>query len=150
GAFCSYTLTGPQSFTGAAGDGTITVSASSGCAWNVKADAGWVTFPGASSGDGNGSVAFHVAANPTTTPRTARISIGNAVFTINQGGRVFTFPVAPLRITAPPAGGPSRVGFSVLPEGAGPPAATPGGSRSRIREAVRVTARFLLVSLPIP
>lgn len=113
GTFCSFTLTGPQSFTGAGGTGTVAIATASGCAWEAKSDSDWVTFTGATTGTGNGNVAFRVAANPSTDPRTARITVGSQVFVITQAGAGCTFLVAPLRLTAPAAGGTSTVGVTV-------------------------------------
>ncbi len=63
-----------SAFTSSAGTGTLTITAGSTCSWTVTSPVGWLTFPGAVSGQGNGAVTFVVAANPLPTERTAYIS----------------------------------------------------------------------------
>lgn len=60
------------SFTPAGGTGTTTLTANT--SWTALSDVSWITLT-ASSGSGDGSVAYTVAANTTTEPRTGTITI---------------------------------------------------------------------------
>lgn len=89
---CGFTLnpTG-QSFTSAGGSGSFTVSASSAnCGWIADSDSSWLTITSGTSGTGNGTISYSVAANQTTNPRTGTINVGGQIFTVTQAGIVGT------------------------------------------------------------
>ncbi len=73
-----------QTFPFSGGSGSVNVTAPEGCAWTPHSSAAWLT-PG-SGGNGNGSVGFTVAANPTTALRSASITIGNRSITVTEEG----------------------------------------------------------------
>ena len=73
----------PTSFLREGGSGIVQVSAGAGCAWQLQANAAWITFPEGASGEGAGNVEFNVAAN-APADRTATISGGSASVTITQ------------------------------------------------------------------
>jgi hypothetical protein len=61
---CQYSLSSAsQSFSASAQSGTVTVTTTSGCAWTVSSNAGWLTITSGSTGSGNGTVGFSLAAN---------------------------------------------------------------------------------------
>jgi len=63
-AACSYSLSyGGQAFPAAGGSGSVSVTAPSWCSWNALNLLSWVTLTGVTSGTGNGTVAYQVAAN---------------------------------------------------------------------------------------
>jgi len=74
-----------QSFPITGGTGNITITAQGGCTWTATTNANWLTITAGSSGAGNGTVAFTVAAN-TLGPRTGLITINNQTFTVTQAG----------------------------------------------------------------
>ncbi|HBB96052.1 MAG TPA: hypothetical protein DC054_11740, partial [Blastocatellia bacterium] len=79
---CSYGISpSSQSFGSSGGSGSFGVTTSSGCAWTAISNASWVTT--SSSGSGNGTVNFTVAAN-TGASRTGTISVGGQTFTISE------------------------------------------------------------------
>jgi hypothetical protein len=87
---CTYSLAPPtQNATAAGGAGTpITITTAAGCAWNATTSASWITLtssgPGnGTSGTGNGTVNFTVAAN-TGAARSGTITIGGQTVTVNQ------------------------------------------------------------------
>ena len=57
----SYTTT--TALVATATTGTVTVTAPSSCSWQANTAAPWISFTSATSGTGNGSVTFNVAAN---------------------------------------------------------------------------------------
>ncbi len=66
------------------GAGTISLSAPGGCTWTAVSNAAWITVTGGSSGTGNGTVSYTVAANTGNAPRTGTITIGSNLFAVEQ------------------------------------------------------------------
>lgn len=85
GQGCTYAISPEtRSVPASGGDGTVAVSAGTGCAWTASSDASWITIASGTSGNGNGSVSYKVAA--TTGPaRTGTLTIAGRTFTVNQG-----------------------------------------------------------------
>jgi hypothetical protein len=81
---CTYeaTATGTSVPT-AGGTGTVSVTAGEGCTWFATSSADFVTLS-ASQGAAAGSVQFTVAANTSTTQRTAVLVVAGSSFTITQ------------------------------------------------------------------
>lgn len=79
---CAFTLN-PTSATVTADavSGSFTVNASAGCGWTAISNDDWITT--SSSGNGNGTVNFTVAANPGAQ-RTGTITVGGQTFTVSQ------------------------------------------------------------------
>ena len=87
GAPCTFTIsTASQSFTAVAGSGSVAVTAPASCAWTTTTNAVWLTPTAGGSGTGPGTVSFSVAANTSTTARTAALTIGGQTFTVTQAG----------------------------------------------------------------
>jgi hypothetical protein len=108
GGGCSYTLTPPsENVPAAGGSGTVAVTAAAGCPWTATSGAAWLSLTGATSGSGDGSVAYSAAPN-TGAARSGTLTIGTRTFTVNQAGGC-TFTVAPETVAMLPAGGPVRV-----------------------------------------
>jgi hypothetical protein len=83
-AVCTYTLSPTSgSFTPTGGNGSFTVTTQAGCAWNTTSNASWVTVT-AGSGTGTGIVRFTVGTYTGTSNRTAQLSVGGHVFTVQQ------------------------------------------------------------------
>jgi hypothetical protein len=83
---CTYSLSPAQaSFGGAGGSGSVSVSTVAGCVWTARSDVPWVTLTGATSGNGNGAVAYSVAtyAGPAKN-RTGTLTIAGQTFTVKQ------------------------------------------------------------------
>ena len=84
---CSYDLTPDTRTVGnAASTGTASVTAASGCAWTATSSAAWLTITGGSSGSGNGTVAYSITANSSTSSRSATLTVGLARLSITQNG----------------------------------------------------------------
>jgi hypothetical protein len=67
----------------AGGTGTVSVTAGAGCTWFATSSANFVTLS-TSQGTATGSVQFTVAANTSTTQRTAVLVVAGSSFTITQ------------------------------------------------------------------
>ena len=98
-AQCTYTVTAPNSFGGTlyvdASQQTLTIqitASSQSCQWTAASN-GFATLSGASSGTGNGSVSYSIAANPTTTytDRTVTLQIAGLAVPLIQRGTTTTF-----------------------------------------------------------
>jgi uncharacterized protein (TIGR03437 family) len=86
GAACTYTVAASsQQFAAAAGLGSISVTAPSGCTWTAASNSTWITISSGTSGSGSGGLTFSVAAN-TGAARTGSISVAGQSLTINQAG----------------------------------------------------------------
>jgi hypothetical protein len=79
-------------------NGSIVVTAVSGCPWSAASSAPWLTITSGANSTGNGSVGYTVGTNPGDT-RSATIGIKNRTFTITQSGTC-SYAVSPLSITA--------------------------------------------------
>ena len=84
---CSYAIT-PNSASAPAGlsSGTVSVTTTSGCSWAAASNATWITITAGSSGTGSGTVAYSVAPNVGTVPRTGTLTIAGRTFTVAQAG----------------------------------------------------------------
>jgi bacillolysin len=94
---CTYALDPTSaSFGIEGGDGTVGVATGAGCPWTAVSNMAWITVTGGSSGLGDGTVSYTVAAN--AGPRTGTMTIGGQTFTVNQGSRVGFYTVTPCRV----------------------------------------------------
>ncbi len=112
---CTYTISPASlSFTSAAGSGTVNVTASAGtCNWAATANSSWITITSGSSGTGNGTVAYTVAANTGTSQRTGTITIAGQTHTVAQSGNTTcTFTIAPLNLSYTDVAGSGTVNVS--------------------------------------
>jgi len=81
---CPFSLSPTsQIFIASASSGSFTVSTSAGCPWTAVSNASWITTN--SSGTGNGTVNYSVAAN-LGDPRTGTINVAGQTFTVFQSG----------------------------------------------------------------
>ena len=94
---CATLAAAVQSFGPFAGSGQINVQAPPTCSWTAAAAAEWITFIGAASGTGPGTVSYTLAANSGVAARSSFVSISHQTFTIHQaaqsqGGSVSVVP----------------------------------------------------------
>jgi outer membrane protein assembly factor BamB len=85
---CSYSInpTG-QSFTSTGGSGSISVIVVNGCNWNATSNVSGITITSGSSGSGNGTVNYSVAANDGSSCRIGTITVADNTFNVVQAGR---------------------------------------------------------------
>lgn len=81
--------------TAAGGTFTISVTANAGCAWKATSSASWLTISANALSAGPASVSYVVDANPTTSSRTATITVDGKTLTVTQsaGSQVQLSPV---------------------------------------------------------
>jgi hypothetical protein len=105
-AGCTVTLGSQgQQLDAAGGDVSVAVSAPAGCAWTATSSAPWITVTSGSSGSGDGVVKLTVA--PTSTARSANVTIGGNTFTVNQqgSGGGCSYSITPTTTDVPSSGG---------------------------------------------
>ncbi len=98
---CTYSITPINlSFSSSAGNGTVSVTTASGCAWTATSNNSWITVTSGSTGTGNGTVTYSVSANTGTTQRTGTITIAGLTHTVAQSGTTScTFTISPLNLS---------------------------------------------------
>jgi len=86
-ADCTYSIS-PASVVVDAGEhsGNVSVTAGSGCRWGAWSDTTWIT---GWYDEGNWTVLYFVAANPSTNQRTGTLTIAGLKFTVTQTGAPF-------------------------------------------------------------
>jgi hypothetical protein len=79
----TLTLSAPgQSFNASGGAGSVGIA---GCgAWTAVSNDNWITITSPTSGIGNGTVTYSVAANPTYYLRSGALTIGGKTFNLSQ------------------------------------------------------------------
>jgi hypothetical protein len=83
---CTYTISPGSATTGAAGGpGSVAVKTPAGCSWTVTNPISWITISSGSSGTGNGTIAYSVAASDGAA-RTGVFTIASQSFLIAQTG----------------------------------------------------------------
>ena len=81
---CTYSIAPTTQYLGpAGGNGLVSVTTQNGCNWTAVSNAGFVTVNSGSSGTGNGTVTYSVAAN-TGNIRSGTMTIAGQTFTVNQ------------------------------------------------------------------
>jgi len=84
GGECTYYISPlSQSFAFIGGTDAFSVSTGSTCSWTVTSNAPWISILSASTGTGNGNVAYSVEANEGAV-RSGHITVENRTFTVRQ------------------------------------------------------------------
>jgi uncharacterized delta-60 repeat protein len=108
---CSYMLSATsQNFPLNGGGGSFNISTGAGCAWTAQSNDNWITITGGSSGSGNGTVSFNVAANAGPA-RTGTITAAGLTFTVNQASGC-GFSLSATSASFPASGGNGNVVIS--------------------------------------
>lgn len=84
---CSYSISPTStSVNSGGGAGSVSVITTAGCQWTAASNDAWILVTSGSPGEGSGSVAYSVAANPDPAQRTGTMTIAGHTFTVNQDG----------------------------------------------------------------
>ena len=105
-------------FGASGGSGSVNVTAPSGCRWTVSNVPSWITITWGSSGSGNGTVYYTVAANTSTSSRSATLTIAGQSFTVSQSGVSCTYSIYPTSASFGAGGGSGSVNVTA-PSGCG-------------------------------
>jgi hypothetical protein len=101
---CAFALASASaSFNHVGGTGAVAVQAPTSCTWSVTATDAWIALTSATSGSGDASIGYTVAANEGPTTRHATLNVSGQSFTVSQTGCSYT--VAPIAATFPLTGG---------------------------------------------
>ncbi|HWO00074.1 MAG TPA: C25 family cysteine peptidase, partial [Blastocatellia bacterium] len=103
-----------ESFASDGGDGTVSVTAPSGCGWQAIPNVPWLTITSGSIGSGNGTVGYHVAINSTGFPRMGTITIAGLTFTVNQSNVACAYSIMPTSNSFPSEGGNGSVSVTTV------------------------------------
>jgi hypothetical protein len=66
--------------------GTVSVTTADGCNWTAAANATWLAILSGSSGSGDDTVSYTVAANTTTNWRSGTLTVAGRTVTVSQAG----------------------------------------------------------------
>ena len=82
---CAYSLS-PTSGSAAAGatSSWLSVITTAACGWTATSNVAWITISSGSSGYGDGTVRYAVAANSSGSSRSGTLTIQNQTFTVSQ------------------------------------------------------------------
>jgi M6 family metalloprotease-like protein len=104
-AACSYSISPiSQSFSSAAGSGTVSVTAGSGCSWTASSNAVWISITSGASGSGNGAVGYSVQANAGNA-RSGTMTIAGQTFAVSQAGTSCSYSINPTSASVTAGGG---------------------------------------------
>lgn len=107
---CGVTVTNSMEMVPAAGAaGTLTVSAARDCAWAASNTAQWVVMTSATNGQGDGSIAYRVAANNAPATRRATIDVNSIAAAIVQEAAECRFTVTPTSSAIAASGGGATI-----------------------------------------
>jgi hypothetical protein len=110
---CSFNISPTSaSWSASAATGSVAVTTTAGCSWSASSPVSWITFTGPTSGTGNGTVTYSVAANTSSTARNATLSIAGRAFAVNQAGVACTPSLSATGVTVGAGGGPGTVGVT--------------------------------------
>ena len=105
---CRFTIAPvSQAVADTGGTASVAVTAPAGtCTWTAVSGASWITITGGSSGTGNGTVNFTVAANSPANPRTGTLTVAGQTATVIQGALDCSASINPVAQSVAAAGGP--------------------------------------------
>ena len=84
---CTYSISPTsQHFSATGGTGSVNVTTQGGCSWTATSNNSWIHITSGSSGTGNGTVNYSVAANSGTSSRTGTMTVAGHTFTVTQDG----------------------------------------------------------------
>jgi hypothetical protein len=104
GPWCTFAISSAQANVPATGGAALlNVTTSASCTWRATSSAPWLRVIGGSPGYGPELIGYSVEVNPTTTVRTATITVGTATFSVTQAAgssALCNFAVTPSTISA--------------------------------------------------
>ena len=110
---CSYTISPTTlSYAASGGSGVVNVTTASGCNWTASSNNSWITITSGSSGSGNGSVNYTVAANTGTTQLTGTITVAGQTHTVTQNGLTCTYVISPTALSFTSSAGSGTINMT--------------------------------------
>ncbi len=112
---CQVTLAAPPASIAAdGGTGSITVTTSPECPWDVSTGASWLSNLSPTSGQGNGTVEFHAAPNPLPAARDGEIVVNDNRLRVSQQAAACRLELRTAGLTIDAQGGAREVEVSAL------------------------------------
>jgi Viral BACON domain len=96
-------------FDATGGSGGINITAPNGCAWSATNNDSFITINSGSTGSGNGTVGYTIAANLSSDVLTGTITAAGQTFTVVQTGVACTFSLDSTNADFGAAGGSSNI-----------------------------------------
>ncbi|MBS1825969.1 MAG: S-layer homology domain-containing protein [Acidobacteria bacterium] len=108
---CSYQLTNFGSLTGLAQIMPVSAIAPLGCNWNISSDSSWLQFdvPSSATRSGGAQLTMTVQQNPSSSARSAIVTMGPRQFTLTQQGLACPFTLSTANAIVPSGGGAASV-----------------------------------------
>jgi hypothetical protein len=94
-AKCGLTLSGLATLTAEEGAASVTVTTQPECAWTASTEAAWISGFSPSSGQGQGTLSFQVAANPQAAARDADVMVNDERLRVTQAAATCRFTISP-------------------------------------------------------
>ena len=92
---CTYSISPTSQAPGSSGSpGTVSVTASSGCAWTAVSNASWITITSNSSVTGSGTVNYSVSSNSSSSSRSGSMTIAGKTFTVTQSAVACSYSIS--------------------------------------------------------
>jgi hypothetical protein len=82
----------------------VDMTASPICQWTAVSNDSWILVASGASGSGDGEIEVYVVDNPSVTPRSGTVTIGDQTLTVNQQGVQCLYGLTPSTVTACPDG----------------------------------------------
>ena len=112
-ACCGYSISpATAAMPAGGGSGSVSVTATSGCSWTATSNVGWITITGGSSGTGNGTVNYSVAANTSSSALTGTVTIAGQTFGVTESGVACTYTLSATSKSYTSSGGSGSVGVT--------------------------------------
>jgi hypothetical protein len=74
----------PSAFPASGGSGNLVVSSARECSWSASSDSAWISLGPPTNGQGDGSIRYTVAPNPTASARRGTVVLGSKSIEITQ------------------------------------------------------------------
>ncbi len=117
GSVCAYALRSPGAAAPASGgNGLVSVFTDSACSWTASSNASWLTVPGETN-RGSKEVQFAAATNSTGASRSALLTLGGQVISVNQTAVGCLFTLSALSGSSIASGASGLVQFSTVGSG---------------------------------
>jgi hypothetical protein len=96
----------------AGGSGTISVSINRECSWTARSDADWLKITSATTGQGDGTIAYSVAPNAVVTMRRANLVVNDSSLAVQQAAAACLYRLDRTERSFDPTGGSQTVSVS--------------------------------------
>ena len=109
---CNYAIT-PQNIAidAGGGSGIVNITTSSSCGWSAVTNTVWIAITSWPSGAGNGTLAYTVAVNDSSSQRVGTLTVAGQTFTITQAPTC-NYAISPQTIAVGAGGGSGIVNIT--------------------------------------